>query len=415
MKTLIKSLTILILMNACFTGIPAQQVNTLYFMENVPVRYTLNPAFQPVTPYFIGLPVIGFTQFGVGNNSFTFKDLVPNYAGQSFNNLKSNADVYHLYSQVKPTGVLHADFQTNILSFGFRHKQNYWSFSLSERLNGVATAPRDALRFLLYGTNLATTNSYNLSSMQTDLTAYAEAALGLSRKIDNQLTVGARLKLLSGHVNVSNTNSYITLIARNQKWTYQELGTGNLSAPADIQVSNDYDAVTISSLKHNADWLRPAGLGAGIDLGVDYQLNEHIRLSAALADLGFIRWTKHVQNFTYRETFSFTGPALGYNSSNITNLEDLYNRMVAGGVLSDSLKSFIQNPSTVTRSRNSYTTATTARLNLGFEYSVLDNTWGFGLLSYSQLVKGTMIEELTASINARPNPWFNASLSYSFF
>lgn len=415
MKQVILTLFVLIFITVFTICIDAQQVNTLYFIENVPIRQSLNPAFQPFTPYFISLPVIGFAQFSVGNNSLTFKDLVPNYTGQSFNNLQSNANVYHLYSLVKPTGIARADFQINILSFGFRHKEDYWSVSLSEKLNGMGSAPKDAFQFLLYGTNLATTGLYDFSSLQTDVTAYTEAAFGFSRKMNNKLTVGARLKFLYGNANVSNSNSSITLTAKNQKWTYQELGTVNISAPTDIQISKRYDAISISSPKHSSDWLKPAGLGTGLDLGVNYKLNDHISLSAALTDLGFIRWTQHVQNLTCKKTVTFTSSALGYNNTNITNLQDFYSKMSASGILSDSLKKLIQNPSTITRSKNNYNTATTAKLNLGFEYSILDNKLGFGLLSYSQFFKETVFEELTGSVNARPTPWFNVSLSYSAF
>ena len=56
----------------------SQQVNTTYFMENVPERNILNPAFQPLTDYYIGLPAIGYTQIGLGNNSVTLKDFIYN-------------------------------------------------------------------------------------------------------------------------------------------------------------------------------------------------------------------------------------------------------------------------------------------------------------------------------------------------
>ena len=39
----------------------AQQVNTLYFMENVPVRNSLNPAFQPLSNFYLGFPAVGFS------------------------------------------------------------------------------------------------------------------------------------------------------------------------------------------------------------------------------------------------------------------------------------------------------------------------------------------------------------------
>lgn len=54
----------------------AQQVTTLYFLENAPMRHLVNPAFQPVSNGYLNLPVISYTSFWVGNNSLTMSDLI---------------------------------------------------------------------------------------------------------------------------------------------------------------------------------------------------------------------------------------------------------------------------------------------------------------------------------------------------
>ena len=54
----------------------AQQVNTLYFMDNVPMRQYLNPAFQPLSNVYISFPAVGYTSFGLMNNSLALKDVV---------------------------------------------------------------------------------------------------------------------------------------------------------------------------------------------------------------------------------------------------------------------------------------------------------------------------------------------------
>ena len=48
MKTHIKYI-LLAVVCAWSAGISAQHVNTMYFLENTPMRHTLNPAFQPVS------------------------------------------------------------------------------------------------------------------------------------------------------------------------------------------------------------------------------------------------------------------------------------------------------------------------------------------------------------------------------
>ena len=60
MKTIFRSLLIGILL-ATASIASAQQVNTLYFLENAPMRHTINPAFQPVSRFYLTFPAIGYT------------------------------------------------------------------------------------------------------------------------------------------------------------------------------------------------------------------------------------------------------------------------------------------------------------------------------------------------------------------
>mgnify|MGYP003553487268 FL=1 len=77
-----------------FTGLAhAQQVNTLYFLENAPMRHIINPAFQPVSKVYVTLPAMGYTSLWAGNNAFDMSSLVfkdPN-TGQTITALHPNA------------------------------------------------------------------------------------------------------------------------------------------------------------------------------------------------------------------------------------------------------------------------------------------------------------------------------------
>ena len=411
MKHIIVALIVLFLITVLTNTIHAQQVSTLYFMENAPERNYLNPAFQPLSQFYISMPVIGFTQFDVGNNSLTLKDFVYNRNGQNITFLNKNGDVNKFYSNLNPDMVIRADLQTNLLAFGFRYEQTYWNFSLSEKFNGMASIPRDAFKLALYGTPDININKYNLVTLQTDMTAYTEAAFGFSRKIDEKLTVGGKLKLLLGNINISNTNKVAKLDAGIDKWVLKIDGATNVSAPVAYQVSNNYQSVSIASPNNVSDWLKPAGLGAGLDAGVEYRLNDRVILSGAITDLGFIHWTQHAQNFNYSSDFTFDG--VTQQTANTTNLQNIIDKITSGNYVTDSLKNVIQSTFVTKRSNNNYYTGTTAKLNLGVEYNILNNKLGLGLLSYSQIFKRTITQEITASANYRPYNWINASLSYS--
>ena len=85
MKTTLRNLFAAVLLISASVA-SAQQVNTLYFLENAPMRHIINPAFQPVSKVYITLPAIGYTSLWAGNNAFTMQDFIFNDAsGQTVN------------------------------------------------------------------------------------------------------------------------------------------------------------------------------------------------------------------------------------------------------------------------------------------------------------------------------------------
>ena len=64
------------LLAATTIALNAQQVTTLYFLENAPMRHTINPAFQPVSNGYLNFTPLGWMSISAGNNSFTMSDLI---------------------------------------------------------------------------------------------------------------------------------------------------------------------------------------------------------------------------------------------------------------------------------------------------------------------------------------------------
>ncbi len=407
-----KYLSLVLLLSIASFHAVAQQINTLYFMENLPVRHLLNPAFSSSDDWYIGLPVLGLTQLNGSNNSLTFKDVIYLQNDQTVTFLNDATGTARFYNSLHQNNVFRADFQTNLLSFGFKTDIGHFNFSLSERLNNMVDIPKDLIGIVINGTPDLLNNSFNFTKLQTDLTAYTEAAFGYSHSIDEKLTFGGKLKVLIGNANLSVTNNNLTLNAGLDKWTLQGQGSVNESSP--VQFNNLLTSNFVRPpLPNWLDWLKPSGLGAGIDLGFEYKLTNHINLSAALLDLGFISWNANVRNINYSSNYTLNGLGQFSSSTNINTLNDIYTEFIKGNMLVDSIKKAFNKSFQVGKSTNPYITGTTAKLNLGFEYTFLNNRLSLGLLSYSQIFKRTVMEEITTSINARPVYWFNAALSYS--
>ena len=172
-----------------FAGwVQAQQVNTLYFLENAPMRHTINPAFQPVSKVYITLPAIGYTNFGAGNNAFNMGRLVFNdpITNQTITALHPNAQG-NLWKQLPKTTLVNADAYVNLLGFGFRIKDSgYFHFNLAERIDAHVGVPNQ-LFGLVFGESLT---NVDLSALNVSASVYTELALGYSHIINDQWTVG---------------------------------------------------------------------------------------------------------------------------------------------------------------------------------------------------------------------------------
>jgi len=395
--------------------INAQQVNTLYFMEDVPVRHFLNPSFQPTTDYYLSLPIVGFTQFSVGNNSLSLKDVIYNVNGNTVSFLDSLGDKRRFFNTLKPNTTFYLDFQTNLLSYGFRRESAYWTFSLTEKETGMISLPKDLFQLSLFGTQNFQNNSFNVTTLQGNLTAYTEAAFGYSKQLNDKWIIGGKLKILLGTANISNRNNQFLIEAGLNEWTIKGSGIVNYSGPVKINTTSNYQSFTYTKPATVLGWLNPSGIGAGIDVGFEYRLNKNIKLSGAINDLGFINWFRNSQNDQYAVDYSFNGLKLIDNNSTVTTIHDVYNQLIRNNGLVNSIVTAFNTSASSKLNTNSYITFTKAKINLGLEYSILKNELSFGLLSYSQIFNNVLTEELTGSLNAKPFKCLNASVSYSVF
>jgi len=416
MKLTYKSLIFITIIGIIQSFVSAQQVNTIYFMDNIPFRHNLNPAFQPTTYYYLSLPVVGLTQINVGNNSLTLKDVIYNYNGQTISFLHPvGGNIQRFYNTLRPTTVIHADLETNLLSLGFRYKSAFWSFSLTEKIIGIVDIPKDFFLISLFGTREINNNSFNFTMLQSDVTAYTEAALGYSKKIDDKWSTGIKLKYLLGSANVSNTNKELTMNAGVEKWILKGEGVVNVSSPYQVIIGNNFQSISHTYPTSLSNLIKPSGLGVGIDLGFTYNPIKSLTFSAAIIDLGYIRWKTNAQNINYKIDYSFNGIGQIDSIKNLNSVQTIFDRITTGNSLVDSLIMAVQTASKVSKTYNSYTTFTPTKLNLGTEYSILDQHLSFGLLSRTIFNKKTISEEITASVNAKPTYWLNATLSYSIF
>lgn len=283
-------LTLLVPVLAFSSNAAAQSLQTGFFLDNYVYSYQLNPASAPdSTKFFLGL---GIDNVSVGvNSNMGLKSLVfpVNVNGQKslVTGLNSAVDAKTFLGGLKNVLRLDADISENILSFGFAKNKSFFTFEANVKGLVSSRTPKDFLALLKQGTNEQ--GVYAIKNLSENLTTYAEVAMGYSYKVNDNLSVGGRLKVLAGLADLSVNVNNIQATVRDD---IALDGNGSLTAHVlaqDIPVSAD-GSLALSDLEIDSPGI--GGFGAALDMGAEYRLPsvEALTLSASVADLGGIFW-----------------------------------------------------------------------------------------------------------------------------
>ena len=440
MKTTIRKSLLAVVFAALCMNAGAQQVNTLYFLDNAPVRHYINPAFTPLSNFYLSLPVLGYTSLWAGNNSISMQDAIFRQDGKTVTFLHPDVKDgrQNFLKKLRPSTLIESDMQINLLSFGFRLKdKNYLHFTLNQKSDMGISLPRDLFRMVLTGVmqpdpndNNRLKGDYNFKALGADISLYTELGLGYTREINEHWSVGGKLKVLFGQGFMGMTNNRLGMSMSDDKWNVDGNGRMMMAAPFDALVDKNGqvlampDHLTYDNMKamfdngiQLSDWkslLKPAGMGAAIDLGMTYKPIPQVQISAAVTDLGFISWYKG-----YRYDYTINGT---YDAETMGELkvEDYYTdeNGFDGNKLMDTvttrLKTVADNMLQSSPRQNGFTRMTSARLNIGVDANFWDNRVGVGVYSRTRFFNSQVYEEVTLGAAFRPVHWFNIAASYSF-
>ena len=142
---------ILVALSALFTlGVSAQQVTTVYFLENAPMRHTINPAFQPYSNGFINFSPLGWSSFSLGNNSLTVSDIffTDPTTGRTITPLHPNANKQAFLKTLRSMTLSNTEMSLGLINMGFRIKEKgYLTIGINERIISAGTMPKSLADF----------------------------------------------------------------------------------------------------------------------------------------------------------------------------------------------------------------------------------------------------------------------------
>ena len=366
-----------------FAESASAQLKTSYFMEGSYFRTDLNPALAP-TRGFIALPLISGFSVGSYSNYNSYDNMYYLRDGEYVHAFNSMVSANEFLSRLPNRCIQSINSDLNIIRLGF-YTLNGTFFEVGSNVriayNGVM--PKEYFKMVkgVYD------SSITIDNMSIDLNNYLESYAGTSFRLGENITVGARFKFLvglqNGRIDINK------LHVEDGKYSI----SGNIKLNSPEYNSTDYNNQTSTEVTWNdtqdAVWNNIHSFGGAIDLGAELRLlDKRLKVSAAITDLGFIKWSADTQM-----SGSITGEV--NEDTDVIGLLD---------------KSVFDMPDKF----SDYTTRLTTNVNLGVEYNFLNNHFAVGALSHTRFYRNAIATEFTASFNVRPTNWMTFTASHTF-
>jgi hypothetical protein len=387
-----------------FTGYQSSfgQSSTMYYMGAVPQSYFLNPATQPQCGFYLGFPglfQVEYKNTGFSASDFIFKD---ENSDTVLHLLHPKASISDFMDKMKDVEHISSFSSANIVSFGFRVQDMFFSFDATVKVTNDINYPKSFFNFLLVGNSNG--EVFNFKPFEFNIQAYTEMGINVSKQFGDMLSIGIRPKVLFGLATISNSNESMLLTTGIEEWNLDAktelkiaaVGTtipidqdGVFDPNGDIELGQDI----IDNGNYKAAFQNK---GLGIDLGAHFKPYDEIQFSVSLLDIGYINWKNNTHIDTYSGSVSFEGIDLGADSINIGNTFDtIFDGLTSSG-----------------RNNVAFKTGLTPKLVAGGRF-FLNEDFDIGLLSTTNFHKHRTTNDLTFVANLHPSSAFGLSASYS--
>lgn len=406
------------------TGTKAQNLNSAYFLDGYTYGHVMNPAKNYDRNGYISFPGLGHIGAGTHGN-LDMKDVLyknPNGGSGLVTFLHPDLSTKEVMSHFHKNNKVLVDSRIEVLGFGFKAFNGFNTFDLAVRANAGANLPYELFDVVKNLQN----KDYNINKVGATASAWIELGLGHSHQVNEAWRVGGKFKILLGGANMRAKGENLSLkLADENQWTatanasfecstkglsWGELKTKQHSAEYMKEHPNEprtYKEVNFDNM--DIDNYGVDGGGFALDFGAEWDLGkqdlvEGLKVSAALLDLGFIKWKNTLTAANRGETFEFDG----FHDIKVKNadgvkiedqwedlgdqLEDLY-QLEAGDIIKK-------------------VHGLGATLNIGVEYALPSyDKLSFGLLSTTRIQGSYSWNEERISVNVSPAKGFEVAVS----
>lgn len=398
--------TYMALLAAMLVSLPAgaQQYRTAYFMEGSTLRGYLNPSFRPDRGY-INIPAVGSLSVNFNSNALAINNIFyPVGTNGALVTLLDNRVAWNqIEGSLKQNNTVGIDLHTALLGTGFYTGRDFWSLEVGLDITGGFGIPKSFVEFLKLGSQ---SNTYDIGGLMAGAEATMNISAGWSRRITDELTVGARINFKGGLARMNMNYEKLNVTLNGEQWAIDAAGrisvsADNISIPLDSQGYVDTPNLDAASILSNIRGF--SGFGMTFDLGAEYIFLDRFKFSAAILNIGFMNWNA-------ADTFTGVSEASYMFDGMSCYLDPNSGQWVTEGVQGDfNFEEFAKFRQADGKAR----TKTYPGFVLGAEYDILDdNLLGAGILFTHRRNEFARRTELSLALTARPAEWFTASVSW---
>ena len=352
-----------------------------YHQQNNTSKLSFNPvlfAADSITKHFDFQSVALKT-----NSNFRFSDLVREGTGPLVDSLV--LDFPRFRSALDRQNYLDISGEALIFQFGFVTKPDtlnqetpkrpsYFGFAIRQRAVGGFNFNKNYIELLTRGNAPFYDQEFSTGHAGMNTSIYSEISATYARELKDKLWFGLRFKYLMGGLNFT-TKKFDLSIDRIEADNYLEVDVNadfRVSGPIEFSL-DPYNFVQDVGIESPQEIFSTENSGYAVDLGIVYNLNPDLVFSAAITDIGQIRWSKDVKQLTLDTTYDYYG---GDFSNSIDDTESDYK---SPEDVIDDLTEDIRNEFGFNLIESAYTEKLPHTFTAGLRYTVMPSL-DFGMM-----------------------------------
>ncbi len=300
--------TICLLCLVAPTRAQAQQELGLHFLNNVWTANSTNPAFVPEKRWSVQLPSVFFN---FNSPDYALKDLTIQEGGKTKLNLTTAID------RLKPDNFVYGNLNVQTLGVSVPISSK-WTLMLNHEAKADMTFnfTKDLVNGFYKGNREYLGKTLNMGS-DFDINLYSQLSLGAAYKINDMVTVGAKVKSFSGIAGIFTEKKKVDVFTDTTAYKLQfttdyDMRTYGYDDLSKIVKDNTYASFATSKFFSG-------NTGLGFDLGANVRLGK-LQLSASIIDLGAsMTYKENARGYASSGVYTYQG----FNGSKFFNLDSV--------------------------------------------------------------------------------------------